>query len=79
MKSNFGLTLALCGLLWVSAGYAQVTTGTVSGTVTDSTGAVIAGANVVIQNEETGISRAVQTNVSGRYTAPALGLEARLA
>jgi hypothetical protein len=42
--------------------------------VSDSTGAVLPGARVVILNEETGISRTVTTNASGRYLAPALGL-----
>jgi len=50
----------------------QVTTGTISGTVTDSTGAVLPGANIVILNEETGISRALVTDAAGRYLAPSL-------
>lgn len=53
---------------------AQVTTGTISGTVSDSTGAVIPGANVAIRNIDTGISRTVSTDAAGRYTAPQLGL-----
>src|SRR5262245_1085087 len=53
---------------------AQVTTGTISGTVRDSTGAVLPGVQVVILNEATGISRTVQTDASGRYTALSLGL-----
>ena len=54
--------------------YGQVTTGTISGSVTDSTGAALPGAKIVIQNEETGATRAVQADSSGRYTAPSLGL-----
>ncbi|MBI3895398.1 MAG: TonB-dependent receptor [Acidobacteria bacterium] len=53
---------------------AQVTTGTISGTVSDSTGAVIPGAIVAVRNTETGISRTLTTNAQGRYTAPQLGL-----
>ena len=45
---------------------AQVTTGTISGTVSDSTGAVLPGANIVILNEDTGISRTVQADAAGR-------------
>ena len=53
---------------------AQVTTGTISGTVTDSTGAVLPGAKVVILNEDTGIPRTVQPESAGRYLAPGLSL-----
>src|SRR5437016_5838751 len=55
---------------------AQVNTATISGTVHDESGAVLPGANVVIQNQDTGISRTVITNETGRYSAPALGLGA---
>ena len=53
---------------------AQVTTGTVSGTVADSTGAVLPGANIVILNEDTGISRTVESDAGGRYSATSLSL-----
>src|SRR6266404_1672449 len=61
----------LCGVL---AALGQVTTGAISGSVTDSTGAALAGAKIVIQNDETGVSRAVQSDSSGRYSAPSLGV-----
>ena len=51
---------------------AQVTGGTISGTIVDSTGRVIAGAQIEITNPATGISRAVTTNAEGFYTAPNL-------
>src|SRR6266850_3698645 len=69
--------LRLVGLLvFLSGGitWAQVTTGTISGTVKDSTGAVLPGATVVILNDETRISRTVQTDGAGRYSALALSL-----
>jgi carboxypeptidase family protein/TonB-dependent receptor-like protein len=53
---------------------AQVTTGTISGTVKDSTGAVLPGATVVLLNEDTGISRTVQADTAGRYAASSLSL-----
>src|SRR5262249_3444926 len=49
-------------------------TGAISGTVKDSTGAVVPGAKIVLLNEETGISRTVETDSSGHYSAPALSL-----
>src|SRR5262249_44258127 len=63
---------AVCTVVATCSG--QVTTGTISGTVTDSSSAVLPGANVVILNEETGISRAVVTDSGGRYIAPSVGL-----
>ena len=46
--------------------------GTITGTVTDSTGAVVPGAQITITNTATGQSRSLQTNNVGRYYAPAL-------
>ncbi|OFV97502.1 MAG: hypothetical protein A3F68_03825 [Acidobacteria bacterium RIFCSPLOWO2_12_FULL_54_10] len=63
-------------LVFLSGGIAlaQVTTGTILGTVKDSTGAVLPGAKVVLLNEETGISRTVETDAAGRYSALSLSL-----
>ncbi|MGH9782576.1 MAG: carboxypeptidase-like regulatory domain-containing protein, partial [Terriglobia bacterium] len=68
-------------LLWLAlffsltlVGRAQVTTGTISGTVADSTGAVLPGAEVVVLNEDTGIPRNVRTDEAGRYLAASLNL-----
>jgi hypothetical protein len=71
-------SILLLASLLAAAGtaYSQSATGTISGTVTDSSGAVLPGAQVVILNEETGISRTLTTNEAGRYVAPALGLGA---
>jgi hypothetical protein len=41
------------------AAKAQLTTGTISGTVSDSSGAVLPGAKIIIPNEDTGASRTV--------------------
>lgn len=46
--------------------------GTFSGTVTDKTGSVIAGATVTATSESTGLVREVNTNESGRYLIPLL-------
>jgi len=55
---------------------AQVTTGTISGTVQDSTGAVIPSVNITIRNTETGLTRTVASDEAGRYRAPNLPLGA---
>src|SRR3989304_5919311 len=65
----FALVLVMGGSLG-----AQITTGTISGTVKDSTGAVLPGATVEVQNVDTGISRTVSTDSRGYYSAPNLSL-----
>jgi len=47
--------------------YGQSTTGTIFGTVTDKSGAVIAGAVVLATNAETGLKRQTSTNDTGDY------------
>jgi Carboxypeptidase regulatory-like domain/TonB dependent receptor len=47
--------------------YAQVTTGTFLGYVTDTSGATISGAKITATNEATGLTRTVATNSSGEY------------
>ena len=46
----------------------EETSATVTGQVTDSTGAVIANANIVVTNTATGQSRTVQSNDDGLYS-----------
>jgi hypothetical protein len=52
-------------------GLAQ-TTGTITGTVTDTSGAVIPGVEITITNTSTDQSRSALTNETGHYYAPAL-------
>src|SRR5688572_20338819 len=51
---------------------AQTTTGRIVGTVTDESGAVIPGVEVVVRNPATGLVRNVLTNESGTFTVPLL-------
>src|SRR3982750_4649519 len=51
---------------------AQAVTGTILGTVTDTTGAVMPGATVTLTHTGTGLSRTLVTNADGEYTAPSL-------
>ena len=44
----------------------------INGVVTDTSGAIVAGANVKVKNTEIGTARAVVTDGSGRYDAPSL-------
>ena len=73
--SNLKLSAALAGvILLASAVWAQGgATGAISGTVQDVSGAVLAGAQVQIINQDTGIvARTVKTDASGAFTAPLL-------
>jgi len=55
-----------------SALRAQVSTGTLSGYVTDPTGAVVVGAEVTAVNVGTNLSASGQSNQSGLFTIPNL-------
>src|ERR1700730_12447013 len=50
----------------------QNTTGTITGRLTDPTGAVIAGAKVTVRNLGTGEARTLTTGASGDFTATLL-------
>ena len=63
-------------LLTAAAGWAQTATGTITGTVTDSSGAVVAGAKVAVTNVGTSLKVEMVTNEAGNYTAPLLPLGA---
>ena len=73
MQSKFilkFLTLAFC-FIFAQESFAQAT-GSLSGTVTDSTGAIVQGATVTVKNTATNQTRTVATNDDGRWTIPAL-------
>lgn len=69
MKHCFvaAIFLSLSGLAF-SQGF-----GTIVGTVTDPTGALVAGAKVTATEAATGVARAAQTNASGGYVIPGSG------
>jgi len=48
---------------------AQVTTGTISGTVQDASGAAIPGTEIAIRNLDTGAARTITSDPDGRYAA----------
>src|SRR5258708_8082341 len=55
-----------------AAAFAQETTATVTGVVTDQTGAVLPGVAVTLKNANTELARTVVTNEGGLYTASLL-------
>jgi hypothetical protein len=62
----------LIGLLLNLAAVLPAQTAQITGRVTDSSGAIVVGAKVVVTNTETGVRREVQSNDDGYYTAPLL-------
>ncbi|MGH9469014.1 MAG: TonB-dependent receptor [Terriglobia bacterium] len=60
--------------LFAAPTMAQSTFGTITGTVTDQSGAVVPGATVTVTNEGTGIQRRVTTTGTGVYVVPDLNL-----
>ena len=70
-KHVLGVLILLHLCLFISHATAQVSA-SLSGRVTDQTGAAVAGANVAAINQETGIARTTVTNQAGRYDLPAL-------
>ncbi len=61
------LSLSIPAPVW-----AQVAGASLSGTVTDTSGAVIPNAKISIKNEATGVTRGVASDAAGFYTAPNL-------
>ena len=58
----------LAALLYSSVALAQTVTGSISGQVTDQSGAVIVGAKVTAENVGTSVGTSTKTNASGVYT-----------
>ena len=73
MKS--GLTRLAALLLVLLAGIAvhAQTTGQITGTVRDNTGAVVPNASVTVANTSKGIDRSTTSNGDGEYSVPGLG------
>jgi hypothetical protein len=61
---------SLVMLAWSGAAFAQ--TGTIQGTVTDATGAIVQGAEVTVRNVGSNTSRAVSSSSVGGYSLPDL-------
>jgi hypothetical protein len=64
--------IALVLFAFALSARAQVVGGTISGTVTDPSGAVIPNAHVLIHNDDTGTQRSLTTNSFGQYAAPSI-------
>jgi len=69
MKARIVLVFVLLSAIGLSA---QTFRGTILGTVTDASGAVISGAKVTVKNTGTGLERSTETSADGSYALPEL-------
>ncbi|MBL8291841.1 MAG: carboxypeptidase regulatory-like domain-containing protein [Bryobacterales bacterium] len=67
-----GILLLVVSLLSTMPAFAQGTTSRLVGTVTDSSGAIVNGARVVLTNDQTGVTFATTTGASGDYQFEAI-------
>src|SRR6267143_6267462 len=74
MSRKSGRLLAIIGIAMANAAVcsAQVEQGTITGSVTDQSDALVAGAQVTVRNVRTGVKSVTRTNTSGYYSAPYL-------
>src|SRR6267378_6020231 len=72
MRVRVGASFVICLLILVSFASAQKTAGTITGTLTDPSGAVVPGAIVSVVNERTGAARDAATNEEGSFSFPEL-------
>jgi hypothetical protein len=68
-----GAVALLLSILCSHPVHGQVVGGTISGTISDKSGAVVANATVSLQNLATGVNTTVTTNAQGLYTELAAG------
>ncbi len=66
---NIPCRIVILTLVFSCRLFGQAASGSVNGTVTDNTGAVVPEASVIVANEGTGFTRTVTTNVNGQYVA----------
>jgi hypothetical protein len=74
-EAHFTRSICLAAALsvaWAGPVLAQTIRGSVTGTVTDSTGAAVPGVTVTVTNTATGLSDSAVTNHEGSYTFPLL-------
>jgi len=68
----FVLAMGTCAAGFFSTAFAQGEQATITGIVTDESGAVIPNARVAVTNVETGVTRETQTNGEAQYRVPYL-------
>ena len=72
-KNSTKLLVGVILVLMISiAGFAQIKSGVITGTVTDATGAVVPGAVITVINQETNVASNALADEAGAFTVPYL-------
>src|SRR3984957_5733193 len=74
-RTAIRIVILLVSVLWLTApllAQSTTATGSIQGTLTDPTGAVVPNSSVTISNKETGETFAVPTSSAGTYNSGAL-------
>jgi len=71
-RAAFGLTVGIAATLIAAMAFGQAITSSISGAVTDSSGAAVPGATVTISDASQGVTRNVTSNTTGSYLVPGL-------
>jgi hypothetical protein len=69
---SLALQFGVIALIFTGWACAQTTSGLITGTITDSTGAVMPGTQVQLTNQATGVQRSAVTDANGYYSVPEL-------
>ncbi len=69
---RFLITVGILVCACMASAQSQLGTGAISGVVRDSTGALVADADVTIEQSQTGLTRQVKTGATGEFLAPVL-------
>ena len=64
---SLAILLAFTPLAWL---HAQTNLASITGTITDATGAALTNSNVVVRNTATNASRSVASSATGAYSLP---------
>ena len=72
MKTIISSMILVCALVVAPPSYAQQTTGTIQGRVTDAQKAAVPGVTVTAKNTDTGFTRSEVSDAEGRYVLNAL-------
>jgi hypothetical protein len=66
------LLVTALAFLWSGVSFAQVTSGTIFGTVKDQSGAYVANATVTVKDALTGVVRSISSSEGGGFVVPNL-------
>jgi Carboxypeptidase regulatory-like domain len=72
MLNHPNFCTSVCLFLVAATGFAQIRSGTITGSVTDQSGAVVMDASVTVTDSETNIAYPTKTTGAGFYTVPYL-------